>query len=57
MTSHHQVTALAPTVVAVGYNPISRKYLRKQHDATGSTANITFKIYEPAATHGTERAV
>ena len=57
MSVHHQVTALGPTVIAVGYNPISRKFLRKQHDASGTAGNdLTWKIYEkPPATLGATR--
>jgi hypothetical protein len=46
-SSHPAVTSLGATVVAVGYNPITAKYWRKQHDAAG-THEPTFKIYEPA---------
>jgi hypothetical protein len=41
---HHQVTSLAPTIIAVGFNPIVRKFLRKENDATGTAPH--FKIYE-----------
>jgi len=47
-TAHHQVTTLGPTIIAVGYNPISRKFLKKQHDSAGGTKEVTWKIYESA---------
>jgi len=47
--NHPSVTNLPPTVVAVGYNPITAKYWRKQHD-TSNTQEPTFKIYEPVET-------
>ena len=48
-SNHPSVTNLPPTVVAVGYNPITAKYWRKQHD-TSHTQEPTFKIYEPVET-------
>jgi hypothetical protein len=44
------VTALGPTIVAVGFDPIGRKFLKKQHDTAGVATSVNFKVYEPA--HG-----
>lgn len=45
---HHQVISLGPTVVALGYDPIGQKFLKKANDRTGS-AVPQFKLYEKSS--------